>query len=482
MLLDLSRYTPSHRAELERLLASDAWQRVLGSDLPARLADRRLTPPPTRGYTDTVVEQLTALNDARVRRFVDEGCRDEDTLFETLARWPTDPGAQPLRLSFIGLNVTAHCNISPRCAYCNQPDTEERLGPADWRRIVDEVSAANDGPGAYIYVTGGEPLLLKQDLWGPEGLVAYATARGNSVNINTNGTLITPEVALQLVAAGTGRLHISLDSSDPAVQNQLYGGNWFERIVQGIDHVQLAREMLGVTYPLIHLNTVLTRRNLERFPELFAFVLERHPQISDRGHPLYTDLFPHVIPVGGSDEDEDDGLSPSAEEYLRFYRVIWPQVTALWRTYQERIGVPSAERAELPGNLLNPWARLQQNGTLEEYCQLAEQGRQATLAFARHCYVAPTQATFAPDGEQYRCGWHAIARWLPVGDVRERSVTNSIRAGLDGLGALPWEQYCAGCSLATLYINQQTEARLRAAVRAMLGESDGSTPASVDPA
>lgn len=477
---DLSQFSAAHRVELEALLETAPWRAVLASGLVAEVAASRLQPSATRGFTDTVVEQLTALNGARLRQLVAQGCGDAETLFEALARWPEDLDPGALRLSFLGFNVTPHCNIVPRCLYCNQPGTADTMAPDAWKRIVDAVAAANGARGAYVYVTGGEPLLLGDALWGNDGLVAYATARGNSVNINTNGTLLTPEVALRLVKAGTARLHISLDSSDPAVQNALYGGDWYERVLQGIYNVQLARGLLGVTYPGIHLNCVLTRRNLDGYPDLFSLALEKRAAICDKRHALFSDLFPHIIPMGG---DEDDPLRPTADDFERFYARVWPQVVELWRAYQECIGVPAADRAELPGYFLNPWLRVRHRCDLAEYARLSEQGRYANAALATHCYVAPTQAAFAPDGEQYRCGWHAIARWLPVGNVHERGVLEGVRAGLQGLGALPWEQYCDGCSLATLYINQQVEARLRALVQEALGGRQTTLSAEpVDPA
>jgi MoaA/NifB/PqqE/SkfB family radical SAM enzyme len=478
MAPDLSRYTASHRAELQRLLATPAWQEPLAAGLVAQTASERLKPAPTRGFTDTVVEQLLALNGARAAQRVAEGCRDEGALFQTLSRWPTNLGEHAYKLSFLGLNVTPRCNIDPRCQYCNQPWVEGALPLAEWKRVVDEVSAANGDTGAYIYITGGEPLLLGADLWGDDGLVPYATLRGNSANVNTNGTLITPEVALRLIKGGLGRLHISLDSHDPAVQNTFYCGDWYDRILEGIYNVQLARDLVGVDYPRMHLNCVLTRRNLDAFPDLFAFVLEKHAQIADKADPLFTDLFPHTIPVGG---DENAALRPTADEFVRFYEQVWPRVTALWREYQVRIGVPEKDRGDLPGYFVNPYLRVQHKGSLENYAQVSAEGRFAALALPDHCYVAPTQATFSPDGQQYRCGWHAIARWLPLGNIQERGALAAIRYGLESASSLPSAQHCEGCSLATLYINQQVEARLREKVAALFAAAPPAALPASDP-
>jgi hypothetical protein len=93
--------------------------------------------------------------------------------------------------------------------------------------------------------------------------------------------------------------------------------------------------------------------------------------------------------------------------------------------------------------------------------------------------VAPTQASFRPDGSQYRCGSHAIRGILPIGNIRERGVFASIRAGIDGLEQLPEEEQCYGCALATLYINQAVEAKLKEKVESLLLASRPAAEAGV---
>lgn len=153
-----------------------------------------------------------------------------------------------------------------------------------------------------IPLKGGEPLILGEEIWGDDGIIKFASERGAAVNVNTNAIALTPEVALRLIKVGLTKLHISLDTSDRVLQNHLRGEH-FDQILEGIYNVQLARDIIGTSYPVIHTNCVLTNRNLDLFPELFAFILEKHKQTTDKNDPFYNDLFPHVIPVGGSDND-----------------------------------------------------------------------------------------------------------------------------------------------------------------------------------
>jgi len=455
---DLTDYTTEHRLELESLLHSPQWQQTIGSGLVEEVRAERIEPGTTRNFIDTVVDQLLAFNEGTVKDLIAQGSADKKQLFRQLSQWPGRLRGDNPTISFLGLNVTSRCSSGTRCVYCNQPSLESSVDLRGWKRIVEEATTDSNGQGPYIYITGGEPLLLGEDIWGDNGLVRSATARGAGVNVNTNAALLTPEIALRLVKAGLAKLHISLDASDEAVQNGLRPGKPFDKVLQGIYNVQLARDIVGVPYPVIHTNCVLTNRNLHLFPRLFAFILEKHKQTADGQDPFYNDLFPHVVPVGG---DSNQRLRPSEGEFRRFYQETWAEVCHIWDSYQERLGVPKEKRGVLFGYFSNPFLRVEHKGGLDAYVRACAEGRYGRLALAERCYVAPTQAAFTPDGYQYRCGSHAIRRILPVGNTRERGVFDSIRAGMAGLERLPQEEHCYGCALATLYINQSVESKLK---------------------
>jgi len=286
-MVDLSQYTPDHRAELEQLLDSPDWRRLIDTGRVAEVQSGRVEPGTTRDYIDTVVDQLLAFNEPAVRQEIAGGGSERAHLLDRLRRWPPGlEGRDPL-LSFLGLTVTYDCNFDPRCVYCNQEWLERTVSPEDWRRVVAEATEHNGGSGPYIYITGGEPLNVEEELLGRDGLVAFASRRGAAVNINTNAFLITPEIALRIVESGLSKLHISLDTDDREVQDHLWGGERLERVLEGIYHVQLARDLVGSPDPEIHTNCVLTRLNFDALPRLFSFILTKRKQLADRKQPLF---------------------------------------------------------------------------------------------------------------------------------------------------------------------------------------------------
>jgi MoaA/NifB/PqqE/SkfB family radical SAM enzyme len=433
-----------------------------------------LTPPKTEGVFALPVTQLRACNEATVRRMIAAGERDAERLLAALGTWPREwPEGLPVRLSFLGVCLTFACDMQPRCIYCNQRPVCETMGIEDWKALVRGLAPV-EGDGPYLYITGGEPLLLGEDLWGHEGLIHTATESRAACNINTNALLLTPEASEGLVRAGLGRVHISLDTHRPEVQDAIYQqtGRW-EQVVQGIRNLQAAKSALGVSHPLVHINCVLTRLNAFDLPEFLAFLLDMKPLV-DEG--LSPDFDFHLIPVGG---EANRDLRLSAAEYERFFTETWEAADVVWQRYQADRGVPEDKRGKLHEKLpfCSPYHRVQHRGSLAEWAACAGEGRPASLSLTPRCYVAPTQSFVLPDGSQFWCGGHSVSRPEPVGNVLEHSVQDNIRAAMPQLAALP-APHCRNCPGATQAINQIVENSLRDLIAEWVAEADapGSAP------
>ncbi len=454
-------YLPQHREKLSELLRQREWQEALdGVDLE-RLRAETLKPPSPPSQLTGAAQYLLQRNSPRLRQLLDEGIRDEEQLLDALADWElaiSDDERFPIL--FLGLVLTLECSFDPtRCLYCNQTWLPRKMELDDWKAVIAEVA---EPVPPYIYLTGGEPLLLGERVWGDEGIVAFATKLGCAVNINTNAELITPKVALNLVKSGLARIHISLDSFDPKTQGKIFRSNErVERVLNGIFNLQIARELIGVRHPQIHINCVLTSLNLFQFPKFLRSLLSIREAPKD--DPLSSDFAFHLIPVGGA---ENESLRPNAEQWRQFYTKVWAEAERVWQEYQESIGVSASERKSLTewAPFANPFLRVNHKGGLDEYCEQAGKGIYWATALTKRCYVAPSQAFILPDGSQHWCGAHAIRRPSPIGNVRERKVRENIRRNIAKLRELP-NEFCLNCAGATCAINQSIDRILREQIK-----------------
>ena len=171
---------------LRETLASPRWQEVIAAGAVEAARRRVLTPPRTANVFSLPVDQLRAINGPRVREMIAAGERDAEVLLDALGTWPEQwPEGVPVRLSFLGVNLTLECDMSPRCVYCNQRPVKQRMAAEDWKALVRD-AASQEGEGPYLYLTGGEPLLLGEALWGEDGLIRAATEAGAACNLNSN--------------------------------------------------------------------------------------------------------------------------------------------------------------------------------------------------------------------------------------------------------------------------------------------------------
>jgi MoaA/NifB/PqqE/SkfB family radical SAM enzyme len=134
------------------------------------------------------------------------------------------------------IDLTYRCNNN--CRHCwlslsaNAPEKKNELTFDEIRRIVDDARAM--GCRSWI-ISGGEPL-LRPDF--PE-IFDYLTRKAVSYSINTNGTLITPEIARLLTRKGTKM--ISLYGATAKVYDHVTrnpGG--FEKVMRGFEYLKEA--------------------------------------------------------------------------------------------------------------------------------------------------------------------------------------------------------------------------------------------------
>jgi MoaA/NifB/PqqE/SkfB family radical SAM enzyme len=157
---------------------------------------------------------------------------------------------QPL---YVKIKLTWRCNL--RCQMCTvwQQSAEERLTLPIIQSLAEELASLGTRK---VHLSGGE-VLLRPDIF---AVIAAFAGREMQVNLTTNGTLLTPEVATQLVESGIHNVSISLDGATPAVHDALRGKRNWKRTIRGIRNLRRAAK--HARHKLhIRINVVITRHN-----------------------------------------------------------------------------------------------------------------------------------------------------------------------------------------------------------------------------
>ncbi len=184
--------------------------------------------------------------------------------------------------------ATRECNL--RCKHCYLeagpgkafPD---EISPQEISSIIDAV--ASDGELKEVSVTGGEPLARKD----AKEILAIILERGIQLNLETNGTLITPKIAQFLSQYENSCVGVSIDGIGEVHDAQRGRSGAFERAVRGLDLLQQYNVEHGVA-------TYITHENLPQLEDIVKMCI-------DKGCNLYR-VLAQTVPLGRSNEKPTD--------------------------------------------------------------------------------------------------------------------------------------------------------------------------------
>jgi radical SAM protein with 4Fe4S-binding SPASM domain len=187
-------------------------------------------------------------------------------------------------------NITRACNL--RCVHCYNDSgadkADDELTTEEAKTVLDDL--VRFGVPSVLF-SGGEPL-MRTDLF---ELIGYAVEKGLRAVVSTNGTLITPNVAMQMKKYGVSYVGVSLDGIGP-VNDEFRGVKGaFDKAVAGIKSCREADVRVG-------LRLTLTKRNILDLEGLFAFFekenIERacfyHFVPSGRGRIIADEILSHA--------------------------------------------------------------------------------------------------------------------------------------------------------------------------------------------
>src|SRR6266542_6451355 len=166
----------------------------------------------------------------------------------------------------VAWNLTRRCNLE--CAHCYisagpRESAAAELDTATCLAVADQILTVNPAP--LLILSGGEPL-LRDDL---AEIARHASARGATVVVGTNGTLLTDERIAALLGAGVRGVAVSVDSLRPSYHDNFRHGRG------ALADVQVALGRLSAARLDFIVQTAVTKGNRAELERLVAWSAEQ---------------------------------------------------------------------------------------------------------------------------------------------------------------------------------------------------------------
>lgn len=158
--------------------------------------------------------------------------------------------------------ITNTCNY--HCSYCifssEGKKYENELTTEEVMRTIKELKENNF---TYIKFTGGEPFTRNDMIQ----ILKYASELGFDMDISTNASLITEEIAQELKNINFPMVHVSLDGNDKYSHEYVRGENTFEKTLRGIRY-------LTKNNVYTRIGTVIYKQNEDKLEEIVKLAIE----------------------------------------------------------------------------------------------------------------------------------------------------------------------------------------------------------------
>jgi radical SAM protein with 4Fe4S-binding SPASM domain len=331
------------------------------------------------------------------------------TQLEVLGDAPSAPGVPGDHVPHVvAWNLTRRCNLE--CAHCyisagpNETATDE-LTTAECLRIAGEILEVNPAP--MFILSGGEPL-LREDL---PVIASYASERGATVVVGTNGTLLTDQRITALMDAGVTGVAVSIDSLDPRRHDNFrHGDGAFEATAAAVERLRTHR-LDFIVQTAVHRGN---RHELERLVDWAA----------EQGAVAFNCYF--LVATGRGSRMSD--LAPADYEAV---------LADLVRYHSRHLG-----RMMVRAKCAPHFMRLLLNSTPDS----------PVLNYQTRCPCGVQYCRITPDGKLTPCPYLPTA----AGDLRrqgfaevwrEAALFQTLRAGTLGgkCGRCEYQKLCGGC-------------------------------------
>lgn len=160
--------------------------------------------------------------------------------------------------TIVGLDITSKCNLHCKHCFQNERVIPNELTSIEWKKVISDLK----NMGVYqIYIMGGEPF-IKEDIF---EILEYVKNAGMTLSINTNATLISPQMAKSLGGIFDSRfdyIQVSLDGATQQINDAIRGKGQFNIIKEKITLLK----QNGIS---VRVNSVVNQSNFQEMSELY---------------------------------------------------------------------------------------------------------------------------------------------------------------------------------------------------------------------
>ena len=171
------------------------------------------------------------------------------------------------RLLSVEIEPTLSCNY--HCPYCYAAKNDAPANELSYQELANVVKQAGELGAERVIILGGEPLIYPHIF----ELIDYISSLGMSVELFSNGSLLTAETAAKLFKANV-RLVLKLNSFKADVQAMLTGeADGLKTAMQALENALAAGYTMG--NELLAVSTIICRPNIGEMEELWRYLRDR---------------------------------------------------------------------------------------------------------------------------------------------------------------------------------------------------------------
>ncbi len=182
----------------------------------------------------------------------------------------------PKKITF---EVCSDCNLS--CVMCHHPEMKRSEGvmPFElWKKCADEVAQTSPETECWFSFIG-EPLLEPELLC---KILSYGKSVGlKSLNLNTNGMLMSPEIADLILSTGVDVVVFGVDGFSTAVYESIRAGGIRDELYENIESFLAARSARK-SGPEVQVQFIEMNENEHELEEFKSYWLKRGAVIKAR--------------------------------------------------------------------------------------------------------------------------------------------------------------------------------------------------------